>query len=593
MKFQQARQARTLNLLMQSNHPLTSQYLASYFNISPRLIRYDIHFLKKIAIDYNCTIHSIRGSGYVIDGNFIHLQKEIKKELGELYYYDHIDTKDSFIREQLILRYLLFQNKQVTTKELIEKFYITRATLNKDITRAKETIEPYHMQIQMIPYKGIQLLGTEINKRMLLARETAFYKESPLIGFIQKELSFIHLPMKDLINFVYQYFNISLSHIEAYNLYVHVWIMFYRIWQNIYVLPKNINDKQLFQPYFQNAQLFFNRYISWIHVPEEEYNYFIILVLSSGTYYDVSFLDDCQKMVTELKEETHVSFSQNFVYDLVSFLSPVIIKSRYQISSNSIMIREIKKKKPLSIDLAYRLSLKISQLYKIDLFDNDICALAYLIENGGYFVPKNKKAILTTSIGYFLSQSLIHLLKEQFCDIHFLYVELYEIPDYDFSDYDFIISDTFIETSHLNAQFIKIHLMCTNDDIRTISSFLQKNHLKTTQKIFSELEPIEINSPNEFLSMISKKYSIQKEWLLQREFKITFETNKHCVIICDYSQKHQSHGWYCQKGIYWKNAIIHYFFYINIFSTKPFYYLDIENYLYQYHIQNNKAILNH
>ena len=46
IKFQHARQARILNLLMQSTHPLTSQYFARYFNISERIIRYDIQNLK-------------------------------------------------------------------------------------------------------------------------------------------------------------------------------------------------------------------------------------------------------------------------------------------------------------------------------------------------------------------------------------------------------------------------------------------------------------------------------------------------------------------------------------------------------------------
>lgn len=583
IKFEQARQARILNLLIQAPTPLTAQYFATYFNISQRLIRYDIQILKEKISLYPCHIVSIRGTGYKIEGDVTELQTEMKKELGELYYYDHIDTKDKFIREQLILRYLLLKNKIVTTKELIEHFYITRATLKEDIIRASETIEPYHMKIHFIPYKGVYLEGTETNKRMLLSRETAFYKESPLLDYIQKEMNYIHFPINHLIQFVNEFFHIPLSNIEAYNLYVHIWIMFYRICQNNIIDEKNLNYEMITDKHINLSYKFINRYIPWMHPPHQEVCYLTLLILSSGPYYDSSLLQNATKMIHNVEEKTHIHLSKDFQYDFTSILYPIIIKSKNQISSNSVMIREIKKKSPLSIDIAYRLSLQIKNYYHIDLFDNDICMIAYLVHKylQQSYQIKNNVIALTTSIGYLLSQSLLQRLNHEFPFIHFIYLELYEIELFNFDNCKLIISDTFIEKKPQNVHFIKINLMCTQNDLNKIQDYIHLQNKRRTEYIFNKLEKTSFQDVQTFLTEISKRYSLDYNYLINRENKITFETNKNCVIICDYSPFKQSHGYYNHKGIYWKNAIIHYFFYINVLNDSPFHYFDIENYLYQ------------
>ncbi|MFV0395145.1 MAG: BglG family transcription antiterminator [Coprobacillaceae bacterium] len=582
IKFEQARQARILNLLIQSSQPLTSQYFASYFNISQRLIRYDIQHLKRKISPYQCEITSIRGTGYMISGEIENLQKEMKTELGELYYYDNIDTKDKFIREQLILRYLLLNNRTVTTKELIEQFYITRATLKEDINRAVETIEPYHMTIHHTPYKGVFLQGTETNKRMLLARETAFYKESPLLGFIQKELDFVSFKIEEIIIFVKEYFHIILSTVESYNLYVHIWIMIYRIWQNYTIEEETLYIEYINKEQLELARDFLRKHIYWVDISDKEAYYFTLLILSSGAS-NQKLYNEANTMITSLSKETDIIFDSQLIDDVSHLLIPIIIKSKNQISSNSIMIREIKKIKPLCIDLSYQLVKKIETKYNISVFDNDICSLAYLFLNHTILPKeiKTKKIVITTSIGYLLSKHLIYRLKQEFQDIQFEYLELYEINNYDFTECILIISDTFIESSHLNVRSIKINLMYTQKDIERIARYIHRSYQTTSKNITASLTTISITSVEGILDIISTYANIDINTLLQRETKITFETNKSCAIICDYNNKIESKGWYSREGIYWKNATIHYFFYINVLHVKPFNYYNIENYITQ------------
>lgn len=584
IQFHQARQARILNLLMQSSHPLTSQYFASYFNISTRLIRYDIQDLKHQLQHYPCQLLSIKGVGYQLQGDIQKLQLEIKKELGELYYYDNIDTKDKFIREQLILRYILLKNTIVTTKELTEHFYITRATLKEDITRAAETIEPYHMSIHFIPYKGVYLQGSEVNKRMLLARETAFYKNSPLLTYLRKELNFIPFHFEDFIEFIHQHFQIMLSHVEAYNLYIHVWIMFYRVWKHHYVDVSLIKDNPICQPYIAIFEQWLSPFTNDFQFPQQEIYYLALLIFSSGPHsYFPHLIDGLSSLISQLEKQTHFTFHQSFYQQLSTLFIPIFIKSQNQICSNSIMIREIKKKSPLSIDLAYRLSAMVKERYHVDLFDNDICAIAYLVfhQLNQIHHRKVQSVIVTTSIGFFLSQDLLFQLQNRFPHVHFIYKELYELHHISLENIIFIISDTFIETRHIFIPIIKINLMYNETNMQRIAKYIALDHQKRSQRILSHLQPLTISHVSDFLHMISVEFGIDEQWLQERENKITFETNKHCVIICDYHPSHHSCGWYHQKGLFYKNAVIHYFFYINILSSQPFDYQDIENYLYQ------------
>lgn len=581
IKFEQARQARILNLLIQSAQPLTSQYFASYFNISQRLIRYDIQHLKKSIAPYKCEITSIRGTGYILSGEIQQLQQEMKSQLGELYYYDNIDTKDKFIREQLILRYLLLKNKIVTTKELIEQFYITRATLKEDITRAAETIEPYHMTIHQVPYHGVYLAGTETNKRMLLARETAFYKESPLLSFIQNQLDFISFNIKDILIFVRQEFDITLSNIESYNLYVHIWVMFYRIWQNFLIEEETLFTEHITKKEVELTKNFLKRYIFWVDIPIKEVYYLVLLIQSSGTS-KYSMYSEVSAMIEEVSKDTSLFFDTQLITDISHLLYPIIVKSRNQISSNSIMIREIKKTKPLCIDLAYRFIEKVEKKYQIEVFDNDICSIAYLFLN--HFSTenfiRNKTIIVTTSVGYLLSKHLLSALTSEFPEIVFEYVELYDIDMYQKDNCILIISDTFIQFTELDVKAIKINLMFTQKDRERIARYIQRSYQHTAKQITDSLSLSLHNDVPSFLKMISETTSFELSWLQQRERKITLETNKSCVIICDYAlNSYNFKGWYNEKGIYWKNATIHYFFYINVLHTKKFHYFDLETYI--------------
>lgn len=240
------------------------------------------------------------------------------------------------------------------------------------------------------------------------------------------------------------------------------------------------------------------------------------------------------------------------------------------------------------IDLAYRLSVLLQDKYHIDLFDNDICSIAYIIlkhlHQQNHFQPH--MIIVTTSVGRLLSQDLLYKLQQEFPHICFIYKELYEINKITLDNVFFIISDTFIETSS-QIPILKINLMYTKQNILRIGRYISHNEEKISQNILSHLEIIRDKDIFSFLKRISQHYNLPYQKLLQREQKITFETNHHCVIICDYSNTNRhSKGWFHPKGIYWKNEIIHYFFYINIYSNSPFHYIDIENYLYQIDSKN-------
>lgn len=385
MHFDNYRQIKIVKMLMDCDDPIQCSFFSRYFHVSERVIRDDIKALKSILNEYQVRLLSKRGIGYYLELNDVDLETIIQNSLGSLYYYDNVGVVDKFAREQLILRYLILCNHSVKPQTILDEFYISRTTLKKDLERAKETIEHYPIELITEPYKGIYLKGSEVGKRMLLNRETAFYKDKSIFHMLYERIEMNGITIEDLLKFVKFTCQIEISNIELFNLYSHLNIMLLRISQNQFVsLDELIYKEYMNEGELQLVKQYLNGYEDFKNIPEAECIYFYLLIFSSGHHKSMIDMNNEQKVQNILNHiESDIGISildSSIVHDLGKLWKPLEIKARNHFSSSPLLIRDIKKYKPLAIELACRFVSYMNICYHFHPFDNDICAIAYLFQ---------------------------------------------------------------------------------------------------------------------------------------------------------------------------------------------------------------------
>lgn len=572
MHFDNYRQIKIVKMLMDSDEPIQCSFFSKYFYVSERMIRDDIKALKSILNEYQVRLLSKRGTGYYLELNGVDLETIIKNSLGSLYYYDNVGVIDKFAREQLLLRYLILSNQSVKPQIIMDEFYISRTTLKKDLERAKETIEHYPIELITEPYKGIYLKGSEVGKRMLLNRETAFYKDKSIFHMLYERIEMNGITIEDLLKFVKFTCHIEISNIELFNLYSHLNIMLLRISQNQFVELEEL----IYKEYVNEEELllvkkYLNSYKDFKNIPEAEYIYFYLLIFSSGYHKitrDINNENKVKKLLEHIESDTNISIlDSSIIYDLGKLWKSLEIKARNHFSSSPLLIRDIKKYKPLAIELACRFVSYMNIHYHFHPFDNDICTIAYLFQKHAKWRREPFRILVISARGSFFTEGLLLSgLQEHFRKELFSYCDLYDLEKTDLSKIDFLISDISLSNHILNVPVIKVDFFKYEKELQAIADMCTYCLKLRIEKELQTTITIEAKCKEEVLHWYTDRFANEQIYndMLQREEMLTYEVNKKIAIICVFLDTNVKSVLVHFPELYWKNAVIEQAIFVNL-----------------------------
>lgn len=577
MHFDNYRQIKIVKMLMDEKEPIPCAQIAAHFRVSERLIREDIKALKYILGKYEVLLLSKRGIGYYLSTGTVDLERVIKESLGSLYYYDNVGVIDKFAREQLILRYLILNNRKVKPQEIMEEFFITRTTLKKDIERAKETIEHYPIKLISNPYQGIYLEGSELGKRMLLNRETAFYKDQSIFHMLHERIEVNGITLEDLLFFVRDTCKIDISNVDLFNLYSHLNILLLRISQQQYITSEELCYKDYVQDdFYKNVRSYLSTYQDLSELPESEIYYFCLLILSSGYQVYSEMKKErqyCFTLLHEMEQEIACKlYDEEIVEDIAKLWMTLEVKSVNSISSSPLLVRDIKKFKPLAVDLAYRFSNKMKEHHQIQLFDNDICALAYMFQKHMKFDKRALNILVVSARGALFTQGLlVEELKKLFPREKFIYCDLYDIEKKLRKSTDIIITDVSLTYHDLPCPAVKVDFFHVGKQAYEIDHLIQTLRKTMIDRLYHHAFALDVTSKEEVLNWYCKKFGDEAlyQQLIIREEKLTYEVNKRIAVICIYGPSSLPTCLLKFPSFYWKNADISHAVVLNCRELKP------------------------
>lgn len=154
---------------------VTSRELAEFLSVSQRTAKNEMRNLLKNYPELN--IISKPGIGYINNSD---LSQE-KRKLG-LYYRDKDLILQNYDRIASILHILLQNDAFIKYDEIAEMLFVSRSTLQKDMILVKKLLNMYELDFFQKPNYGVQVRGSEYNKRIALT----YYFYSSFWGVLNK-----------------------------------------------------------------------------------------------------------------------------------------------------------------------------------------------------------------------------------------------------------------------------------------------------------------------------------------------------------------------------------------------------------------------
>lgn len=162
MRFPNQRLAQLFDALQ--NETLPQNELARRFDISTRTVRTDISALNALLEEYGAQFVLSRGEGYQLK-----IDDALRFQRLELQNRSTLRVpRTSTERVRYMLTRFLTAAWSLKLEDLAEEWFVSRATLQHDMTDVREWLARYHLHIESKPHYGMKLFGSEVAIRTCL-----------------------------------------------------------------------------------------------------------------------------------------------------------------------------------------------------------------------------------------------------------------------------------------------------------------------------------------------------------------------------------------------------------------------------------------
>jgi len=172
---------RNIEMLLQivENPSINLHQLANYFNVSTRSVRNDLIRLNSYLTENNLqNIQLNRDGTFTFDNEDVYSGLNLLQK-SNLYEY-HLSKEE---RETFMLERIMMNRQEVTLKDMCQMMCVSYSTAQSDLKSLKKTAEKYSLKLESQPYKGVQIIGSETDKRHLIFDELNQQLKLPDIHF--------------------------------------------------------------------------------------------------------------------------------------------------------------------------------------------------------------------------------------------------------------------------------------------------------------------------------------------------------------------------------------------------------------------------
>lgn len=547
------RKIQLIKIILNQEQAVNVSFLASKLNVSNKTIRNDLIEISEILSNRGIELVKKPGFGIQAHGD----RDSINNLLASLTIDDKsIDSPKK--RQESILQNLFKQNRPLLIKELALDFYVSRPTINADLIELGRELKKYDLKIAYTRGQGVELSGTEANKRKALAK---LFPTNPTVidypDYLGRTLTnndFLS-KFKDIIQLDYTLILEVLKKAELalgfeftfeaqMNLAIHLAIAIRRIIQgNEIELSEELLASLSQNKEIDVAELIVNEVNKTFNVELSSHEkYYILLHILSAkrTHENIDSLPlrlntNNQQMVSFIKR-----FIQNIQVELQIFLeaddtlfnylllhlNPTVSRLKFGLEVENPLFEEIHKNYTLEYNAVENQKNLFMEVFGLDLPSHEI---AYLVLHVAAARERNSKPInvvVLCASGIGTSQFLVAKLSRRFANLNIVdVISNIDLRRFEEKDIDLVISTIQVNTT---LPVVVVNPILDENDLNNLRQFLEvkKPRHKTTFEFKEEgiYIGLSLKSKKEILEylnnqLLNKKYvnSDYLESLWERE----------------------------------------------------------------------------
>lgn len=511
-----------IKYLTEKDEYVTAMELSQLLDVSVRTIKRYIADLNYSLTDYGVEVFSTRGIGYKLNGSLKNIKILNNKAIKFIEGFETNDSMEGRIKKVLCT---FFNNDFVRVEELSNNLNLSIPSINKLIVKVKNILKEYELNIVSKPFYGSKIVGNELKLRSLILdyavkTDENNFLEVMLENITKSELALIEkmiiegLKDNDII-ISDKDFNLLLTRIITCisrvrkNFTIEV-----NAFKNNYILHSYDFIKHILKKIGVALNLSINEE-EILYVSSSSgviiYNYNTRKVLSLDADGEVNKFVDAALIEIGLITDMDLSEDIDFINSLVMHLKIFINRFKAGVSAKNPLLKQIKTKLPMEINLATIVANKLKEEFKVTLNEDEIGFIA--MHFGAAFERKKgasgKKVCIICHYGIGTSQLLAEKLKQRISDINI--VGTYPVRYLDVAlkqNIDFIVSTVKLENKNFKVPVLYIENVFSDEIINELHQVFQEKEQK--RKIFKEVFnkeaffKIDAKSPQEAIEKIGQ-----------------------------------------------------------------------------------------
>ncbi|MBT2757407.1 BglG family transcription antiterminator [Mesobacillus foraminis] len=496
-----SREKAIIELIIKTSGKHTALSIASSLNVSARTVQRDLKAVEKIIKEFDLELTRTSNQGLAIEGR----NEQIFRLIQHITSSEPIDQPPQEKRLRLLLAIL--EEELYKAQVLANNLGLSTATLTAYLDELAHWLKHFQLQLTRKRGVGVELHGTEANKRRALAHFFLQYFHEDLIeklfllerGKLSEE-RILHYFVPDelqevnsLVNSAFSGAHARLADTGYLEMVLHTYITLQRTEAQFYLegdasLPEGeiASEYAVMQRIGKELERKFDAAFSDMDI------LFLARILkgtklrgAEGVPYDSIVLAQMIKNVIQsVSVQLHVDLTSDFslFQGLLAHMEPSLFRIKQKMDSFNPLKEEIKRKYPV-LFMAVKNSVE-EEFKEIDHFPDDEIAFMVL-HFGSALVMREEnlpiKALVICPTGIGTSKMLASRVKKEISEIDAIEIKsIKEITgQVDLNAYDLILST--VRLPFMNAEYILVNPLLSEENITTIKTFLQNNIERLTQ----------------------------------------------------------------------------------------------------------------
>ncbi|WP_370640538.1 BglG family transcription antiterminator [Salipaludibacillus sp. CUR1] len=499
-----ARDKFILEMLIKHSEGVTIRDIAHSLQVSERTIHRDVATFDSLLLPYELTLEKIAGKGIFLKGAKEQI-KQFSQDLQEAKHFDFLPEQ----RQVIIICKLLESFEPVKLQSFAVDLNVTVATITNDLEKVDEWLVKYDLELERRRGLGIQITGSETDKRKAISGLLSEnFEEGEILKYIRRKLpnqdsdlsesiagqllGFINIDklkkVEESVKKIIRTLDYQIADSAYIALVVHLTLALERIskGENISIntsLAEHLKNKKEYK-LAEKLAMELKKSFS-LDIPEAEIGYITMHLRGAKLHQDhqVLFTEDnldtvmvAKKLINEVSNRTEVDFNNDhsLYQGLMAHLEPALYRLKQGMHIHNPLQEKIQATYP-DLFSTVKQAFKSVLTKGMTIPDEEI---GFLVLHFGSAMERENnrrthKAVVICSSGIGSSKMIASRLQSEFPNItEVKNSSLFELDKFQPEELDLVIS-TIPLVDH-SVDYVQVNPFLTKDDVAKIQDYIDR-----------------------------------------------------------------------------------------------------------------------